>query len=183
MTLNTRIMTAEDLWRMPSDDLRHELVNGEIKTLAPAGFEHGAIGGEIHALLHRFAKSNKLGLVLNADTGFVLRRNPDTVRAPDVAFVKAERIAAGKLTTKFFDGAPDLAVEVVSPGDTVDELDEKIAEYLAPGCQLVWVVHPKSRSITVYRPNAQPTVLRESDQLDGQQTLPDFACSVAEIFA
>jgi Uma2 family endonuclease len=79
--------------------------------------------------------------VVGADTGFVLRRNPDTVRAPDVGFVKADRILGGKRTVKFFEGAPDLAIEVISPSDTVDDLEEKIAEYLSACCQMVWVVH------------------------------------------
>ena len=183
MTLDTRTMTADELWHMPSDDMRHELVNGELRTMAPAGFDHGAIGIELASLLHQYAKAQKLGRVLNADTGFVLRRNPDTVRAPDVAFVNAARIPPGKRTIKFFDGAPDLAVEVVSPSDTVDELDEKVSDYLTAGCQMVWVVHPKIKSVTIYRPAAQPMVLGDADSLDGQDVLPGFRCSVAEIFA
>jgi Uma2 family endonuclease len=183
MALDTRIMTAEELWRMPSDDLRHELVNGELKTMAPARFEHGAVGIKIAARILSAVEASELGVVVGADTGFVLRRNPDTVRAPDIAFVKAERIAGGRRTAKFFEGAPDLAVEIVSPGDTVDELEEKIADYLSAGCQMVWVVHPKTKSITIHRPTVQPVVLHEMDQLDGHQLLPGFRCAVAEIFA
>lgn len=183
MTVDARIMTAEELWRMPSDDLRHELVNGELKTMAPAGFGHGITRTELVSRLHQFVKSQKLGVVLNADTGFVLRRNPDTVRAPDVAFVKASRIPTGPHLAKFFEGPPDLAVEVVSPGDTVDELEEKVADYLAAGCQMVWVVHPKTASITVHRSASQPLVLRKGDQLDGLDVLPGFHCLIDEIFA
>ncbi len=183
MTLDTRTMTAEQLWQMPSDNMRHELVNGELRTMAPAGFDHGAIGGELHSRLHQHVKNQKLGVVLSADTGFILRRNPDTVRAPDVSFVSADRIPTGARSVKFFDGSPDLAVEVVSPSDTVDELDEKISDYLSAGCPMVWVVHPKTKSITIHRPSAQPIVLRETDHLDGLDVLPDFRCTVAEIFA
>jgi Uma2 family endonuclease len=183
MTLDTRTITAEQLWQMPSDDMRHELVNGELRTMAPAGFDHGAVGIKIAARLLSFVESRRLGVVVGADTGFILRRNPDTVRAPDVSFVGADRIPAGARSVKFFDGPPDLAVEVISPSDTVDELDEKIADYLSAGCPMVWVVHPKTKSITIHRPSAQPVVLRETDHLDGQDVLPDFRCTVAEIFA
>lgn len=167
---------------MPSDTMRHELVNGELKTISLAGFGHGITGTELAARLHQHVKSNKLGVVLNADTGFVLRRNPDTVRAPDVAFVKASRIPTGPQLAKFLEGPPDLAVEIVSPTDTVDALEEKVADYLAAGCLMVWVIHPKAKYITVHRPASQPLVLRESDHLDGQDVLPKFSCIVADLF-
>jgi Uma2 family endonuclease len=183
MTLITRTMTADDLWRMPSGDMRHELVNGELRTMAPAGFEHGVYGSKMYRRLVNYVEDHHLGFVVSSDTGFILRRDPDTVRAPDVAFVLASRVPAGRPTLKFFDGAPDLAVEVVSPSDTVDELEEKIGDYLNAGCQMVWVVHPKTKTITIHRPGAQPMVLREKDLLEGGDVLPGFTCSVAEIFA
>jgi Uma2 family endonuclease len=183
MTLITRTMTADELWRMPSGDMRHELVNGELRTMAPAGFGHGIIEVRIGARLSNFVEPRQLGFVVSADTGFVLRKNPDTVRAPDCAFVQASRVPPGQPTLKFFEGAPDLAVEVVSPSDTVEELEEKIADYLNAGCQMVWVIHPKTKTITIHRPGAQPMVLRENDFLDGHDILPGFRCSVAEIFA
>src|SRR5688500_6257676 len=130
MTVIPRHFTAEDLWAMPTVDGRRELVRGEVREMPPGGFDHGAIGMNIAVRLGAHVAQNRLGVVLGADTGFVLSRNPDTVRAPDVAFVAAARIPASGRTVRFWEGAPDVAIEVVSPGDTVEEVEEKVDHYL-----------------------------------------------------
>jgi Uma2 family endonuclease len=174
--------TAEELFRMPDDGFKHELVKGELRTMTPAGGKHGSLVIKLASLLLQHVETHTLGEVFGPDTGFKIADSPDTVRAPDVAFVRQERIPDGELTEKFWPGAPDLAVEVVSPTDTLYELDEKIEEYLASGVTLVWVVNPKKRTVTVYRPGTSPEVLGESDQLDGQPVLPAFQYPVAKLF-
>jgi Uma2 family endonuclease len=174
--------TAEELLRMPSDDYRYELVKGELRKMTPAGTRHGSIISRLLAALVQHVDAQALGEVFGPDSGFKIADSPDTVRAPDVAFVREERIPHGELTEKFWPGGPDLAVEVISPADTLYELDEKVEEYMTSGVALVWVVNPKKRTITVYRPGASPEVLGESDQLDGRPVLPAFQYPVAKVF-
>ncbi|HWA97431.1 MAG TPA: Uma2 family endonuclease [Pirellulales bacterium] len=175
-------MTADELFWRPDDNLRHELVKGEITTMTPAGFEHGEIIMELATRMRIHVKQRRLGSVLSSDTGFILSRDPDTVRAPDVSFVVASRIERIGSPKTFFPGAPDLAVEVVSPNDRVNELDEKVQEYLAAGSQEVWVINPKTRTATVYRNDGTVAVLTERDALNGGSLIPGFTCAVADIF-
>jgi len=184
MTTSERLMTADDLWDLPDDGKkRYELVRGELRTTAPAGFEHGEIGTEIVYHLKHFVRTKGLGTILGADTGFILGRNPDTVRSPDAAFVSRERLRSIGRTKKFFPGAPDLAVEVLSPSDTVYETEEKVNDWLAAGTRIVWVVNPKQRTITVHKAGPQIQVLTEKDQLSGEDVVPGFACAVGELFS
>ncbi len=181
MDLQTRLMTAAELERMPSN-AHIELVKGEIVKMTPAGHQHGEIALAIGSLLREFARKHKLGKTYGAETGFILSHNPDTVRAPDAAFVTAERAAKQKRREGFFDGAPDLAVEVVSPEDTAEEVDAKVLEYLQSGTQLVWIIHPKTQAITAYRSLDKVRVLTANDMLDGDDVLPGFSVTVKEIF-
>jgi Uma2 family endonuclease len=182
MTTTPQLLTAEDLWRMPNNQ-RRELVKGELRTMAPAGFEHGAVITNLAFLLTRHVKAERLGLVLGAETGFVVSRNPDTVRGADVAFVSTARLPQGPLPTSYFPGAPDLAVEVVSPGDTTVEVQHKVDDYLAGGTKMVWVVSPRHRTVTVHRPQTPSHLLGQADTLTGGDVVPGFSCSVSEIFA
>src|SRR6478672_3455296 len=125
MMVQTRINTADDLARLPDDGSRSELVRGEIRKMPPAGHEHGRITGALTGELGYYIRQRKLGLVFIAGTGFSLARDPDTVRAPDMAFVAAERAGAPTSPQGYWPGAPDLAVEVISPGDSYAEVDEK----------------------------------------------------------
>jgi Uma2 family endonuclease len=182
MSTATALLTAEDLWRLPPDGNRHELVKGELRTMPPAGFEHGVLGVNITLPLAQHVKANGLGVVVNSDTGFVIATNPDTVRAPDVGFVGQDRLPSGGLPAKYWRGAPDLAVEVVSPSDTVFGVDEKVEEWLNAGTSLVWVVNPRQRTVTVHRPGVTPVILTTSDSLDGLQVVPRFSMPVKDIF-
>jgi Uma2 family endonuclease len=175
-------MTAAELARLPSNGLRHELVRGELRTMAPAGGEHGAIGLNLAGPLHAHVKANQLGVVLAAETGFQITSDPDTVRAPDIAFVGRDRIPATGIPKSYWPGAPDLAVEVVSPSDTVYEVDDKVLDWLEAGTRLIWVVNPKQRTVTVYRSLTDVTILREADHLDGEGVVPGFRIPVREIF-
>lgn len=181
MVIQTHWVTAEEFERMPNNE-HTELVKGEILKMTPAGHEHGEIALAIGAPLREFVRKHKLGKTYGAETGFILSHNPDTVRAPDAAFVSAERAAKQKRREGFFDGAPDLAVEVVSPEDTAEEIDAKVLEYLEAGTKLVWVLHPKTRTITVYRSLDKVRVLTINDTLDGDDVLPGFAVPMKEIF-
>ena len=177
-----RPRTAEELFQMPSDDYRYELVKGELRKMTPAGSRHGSVITRLLSALVQHVDALTLGEVFGPDTGFKIAESPDTVRAPDIAFVSMERIPAGELTEKFWPGAPDLAVEVISPTDTLYDLDEKIEEYMASGVTLVWAINPKRRTVTVYRPGASPEMLGENNQLDGRPVLPAFQYPIAKLF-
>jgi Uma2 family endonuclease len=182
MNPTTTLLTADDLARLPADGTRRELVKGELRTMPPSGGEHGAVGINIAVPLGQHVKAHQLGVVLGAETGFAIARDPDTVRAPDVAFVRKDRIPTSGIPRSFWPGAPDLAVEVVSPGDTVFEVDEKVLEWLEAGTAQVWVINPRRRTVNVYRSPTDVTILSETDALDGGSLLPGFGCSVRDLF-
>jgi len=183
MAVNERLMTADELMRLPDDGQRHELVRGELRTMPPGGWEHGCEGAEITASLVPHVRRRGLGRVAAGDTGFWLTRSPDTVRAPDVAFVRRERLPSGEARRSYFSGAPDLAVEVISPNDLYTEVDEKVAEWLEHGCQMVLVVNPRRRTVAVHRPGQPVRVLGEDEALDGEDVVPGWTLAVREIFA
>lgn len=177
------LLTAEDFWQLPNDGQKHELVAGELTQRPPSGFLHGTIAMDLGGIIREHVKKHDLGVVCAAETGFKLRHNPDTVRAPDVAFVSKGRILAHGKPEKFWEGAPDLAVEVVSPNDRFDDVVEKVQEYLAAGARLVWVALPRSKSLMVYHPNGDIKILHENDELQGEDVLPGFVCRIKQIFA
>ena len=175
-------MTADDLLARPDDGNRRELSLGRLISEPPAGFQHGDIGARILVLLASHVRTGSLGRVVGADTGFVLGRAPDTVRAPDVAFVCAERLKSLGQVKEFFPGAPDLAVEVLSPSERAGTIHAKVADYLAAGTRLVWVVDPEGKAVTVYRSLLSPRSVSGAQLLDGEEVLPGFAVTVSEIF-
>ena len=136
----------------------------------------------ISAALYYFVRHHKLGKVYAAGTGFILFLEPDTVRAPDAAFVSNERAAGQKRREGFFEGAPDLAVEVISPDDTEEEVAAKVLDYLEAGTRLVWVIRPRTRTVTAYRSRADIHLLTGEDRLDGGNILPGFSIRLEEIF-
>lgn len=179
----SRPMTADELLAMPDDGHRYELVKGELIQMAPTGYEHGVRTAELTTALHSFIKAHKLGVVCAAETGFLVSQDPDTVRAPDIAFIARERVENAGAVKSFWIGPPDLAVEVISPGDTVRHVEEKVAEWLEAGARIVWVVSPKLHTVTVYRSLIDIVTLTEKDNLDGGDVVPGFQIKVAEIFA
>jgi Uma2 family endonuclease len=174
-------MTAEELLELPDDGLRHELVEGELRTMTPAGAEHGLVALRIGARILEHVDEHGLGAAYAAETGFVLRRGPDTVRAPDAAFVASERLAAAR-GPGFAELAPDLVVEVVSPSDRASEVSSKTAMWLDAGVRVVWVVDPQARLAAVHHPGGVVTVLREDGVLDGEDVLPGFRLPLATLF-
>ena len=182
MATTDKLMTADELWRLPADGQRHELVAGELRTMAPSGSEHGWIVVRVTIPLGQHVEAHKLGLVYGAETGFLLARQPDTVRAADVAFVRRDRVLAAGDVKGYWPGAPDLAVEVVSPSDLYTEVAEKVAEWLAHGTRLVLVVNPRRRTVAVHRPAQPARVLAESDVLDGEEVVLGWTLRVRDIF-
>jgi Uma2 family endonuclease len=182
MSTATQLMTAEELFRMGSKSSGYELVKGELKKMSPTGGEYGAVVVNLTVPLGYHVKANKLGVVFGAKTGFKLAINPDTVRAPDIAFVRRERIPPEGRPKSYWIGAPDLAVEVLSPGDAAQEVEEKVHEYLESGASMVWVVNPRHQTVAVYRSLTNIKILTVADTLEGQEVIPGFRCSVAEVF-
>lgn len=176
-------MTAEELRGLPGDGWRYALVGGELQRMTPAGFDHGAVVMNVAVPLAQHVWSRRLGVVCGAETGFVLARRPDTVLAPDAAFVRGERVPASGRPAAFWEGAPDLAVEVTSPGDTRLEVAEKVASWLAAGTRVVWVADPRRRTVTIHEPGAAPRRLADPDVLDGAPLFPAFRLPVADVFA
>ena len=176
------LLSAEEYYRLPEEPgWRDELVEGSVVREPLPTFGHGNASARIAHFLLEWVGPRKLGEVVG-ECGFVVRREPDTVRGPDAAFVSAERLAAWSGDGPFFEGAPDLAVEVLSPSNTREEIDRKVREYLAAGARLVWVVDPASRSATVHRPGGAPRRLGPDDTLDGGEVLPRFTLPVSRIF-
>ncbi|MDQ2854693.1 MAG: Uma2 family endonuclease [Acidobacteriota bacterium] len=181
-TTITKPTTADELFAMPDDGFRYELVEGELIRMAPAGAEHGKVTVKITVPLFTHVAANDLGTVYAAETGFKLHSDPDTVRAPDVAFVSKARGELAGSISGYWVGAPDLAIEVVSPGDTVREVEEKVREWLEAGARMVLVVSPRLRTIMVYRSLTDIVVLTEKDTLDGDDVVPGFRLAVVDVF-
>jgi len=182
-TTETKLMTAEELLALPRGTFRYELVEGELRQMSPTGYKHGAVTARLTGALIHYVEENDLGEICAAETGFLLKTNPDTVRAPDIAFIRKERVEEVSNTKSYGHGAPDLAVEVVSPGDMVSEVEEKVQEWLEAGTSLVWVVSPKLRTVTVYRSLTEIKTFTEKDTLDGGEIVPGFQYHVAKLFA
>lgn len=176
------LMTAEQLWELPDDGMRHELVRGELRTMTPAGYRHGRIAARIVGRIDAHVSQHDLGDVLSSETGFTLERGPDTVRAPDAAFVRADRVPSPDADKGFAELAPDLVVEVVSPGDRWTEVTEKAFMWLDAGVRLVWIVDPAKRFAVVHRPEGA-TRLHGDDELDGEDVLPGFRLALHDLFA
>jgi Uma2 family endonuclease len=175
------LMTAEDLYALPDDDQDYELVEGRLVVSEPPGFGHGEIALHIGAMLLGFVRPRGLGAVV-VESGYVLARRPDTVRGPDVSFVRADRRPAREVAHRYYEGAPDLAVEILSPDDRATEVARKVAGYLRAGTQAVWVVDPEDRTVVVHTPDGLARMHGPDATLDGGAALPGFACVVAELF-
>ena len=177
-----RAVTAEELFALPDDDCRRELVDGVIVTMTPTGAAHGVVTARIGHLLHEYVSRRGLGVCCGAETGFILRRNPDVVRTPDAAFVAARRIPDTGVPTSYWPFAPDLAVEVVSPSERHADVQTKVAEYFAAGARAVWVLDPASRTVHAHGSSDSAQVLGVDDTLTGGDLLPGFRCAVRRLF-
>jgi len=183
MAITSRRMTAEELLALPDDGMRHQLLAGELRTMAPNGRRHGRIGADLATALNQYVKAHRLGEVWGAETGCLLARNPDTLRAADVSFVRRARLGAQLDDQGYWPGAPDLVVEVLSPSDRRGEVAEKVATWLRHGAQMVVVVDARGGTVAVRRPNAPARTLTEADTLHGEDVIPGWSLAVREIFA
>ena len=183
MTIVEHIATAADLERLPDDGFRYELVRGEVHKMTPAGNEHGKIAMSVAWRLAQHVENHGLGAVYAAETGFRLASDPDTVRAPDAAFVCQARLDEVGAVVGYWPGAPDLVVEVVSPGDRYGEVADKVAAWLAAGTQMVVVVEPRQRTVAVHRADGAIRTLGEGDVLEGGEVVPGWEVPVAALFA
>lgn len=187
MTTDAKLLSAEDFVLLPGppEGGRMELVNGEVVTMPPAGGEHGRRSATIAASLLRFIREHVLGDV-GVEVGYLLRRDPDILRAPDASFLRADRLEGGRFPASYVVGAPTLAVEVVSPGDTADEVNAKVTEYLEAGAERVWVVQPNVRRVIVHWPNGDAHTYGPGDVLTSREAafpLDGFELPIDEIFA
>lgn len=178
----TDLITADELLQMKDDGFRYELSRGELIKMSPAGHHHGRIALNFTTPLDQFVRANQLGAVYAAETGFKLAEDPDVVRAPDAAFIRRERVEEMGQTEGFWPGAPDLAAEVVSPGDTYAEVQDKIADWLDAGTRLVVVVNPRTQTVDLYRSRSDIRILTIDDVLDGGEVVPNWTLPVRDIF-
>ena len=178
--LPAALMTAEDLLHLNVPNKRTELVKGVLVVREPAGGRHGRVAMELGRLLANHVHARGLGRVYAAETGFTLFRAPDTVRAPDVAFTGSERLLEPE-PVGFPEQAPDLAIEVLSPGDRPGEVLAKVADWLSAGARLVWVVDPERRLARAYREDGTETLVTADEALDGEDVVPGFSCQQSAV--
>jgi len=180
--LEQKIWTDEAFMALPDDGSRYEIVNGVLVNMGNSGIEHGYIASILNILVGGYVLSHKLGIICDSSTAFKMKAG--NKRAPDLSFVSKTRLQGIKRLPKgFFEGAPDLAVEVISPSNTFEELHDKIVEYFENGCRLVWVIHPDEQSVMVYYHPRPDRLLKITDILDGEEVIPGFTLPVADLFA
>ena len=178
----TRPLTAEDLMRLSSQGVRGELIRGVLYETMPNGRQHGRALANLTNSMVSFVRPRRLGSVEVGDVGVRLERNPDTVRAPDIAFFSPEKAPPDDIASGYAEVVPDLVVEIISPNDTPREVREKAEMWLAFGVGLAWVVNPDTRTIDVHRRGHPILTLTDQDALDGLDILPGFTCPVSDIF-
>ncbi|MEO0409545.1 MAG: Uma2 family endonuclease [Cyanobacteria bacterium P01_A01_bin.135] len=180
-SIETKAWSDEEFAALSRDGHRYELVNGEPVDMGNSGMAHGYIACLLVALLTTFVKQNRLGAVCDSSTAFTLANG--NKRSPDVSFVSRDRLKGLKRPPRgFFEGSPDLAVEILSPSNTVEEIHDKIVEYFENGTRLVWVIHPDERYVLVYHSPEPDRLMRSQDVLDGEVVVPGFSMPVAELF-
>jgi Uma2 family endonuclease len=175
------LVTADEFARIPDDDHHYELVAGRVVRMSPPGSRHAVLATRMAMLLGQHTEAHHLGAVMTPG-GFKIAMDPDTVREPDVAFVRQDRIPAGGVPDGFWPGPPDLAIEITSPSDRPSEVQAKVADYLTRGVRLVWVLNPNAKTVTIHAPRSSPVTLGVDETLDAGDVLPAFACAVRRIF-
>lgn len=176
------LMTAEEFLQLGSRSAKHELIRGKLTASPLNDFQTGAMIMDLAIRIEAKVRTTELGFVVMS-VGFVLGRNPDTVRAPAIAFISKATLAKTKDKTKYIDGAPELAIEVLSPSDSVQAIEEKAEAFLDAGAKLVWVVNPRSRRVWVYQPRRKPIAMEGDDMLEAEGVIPGFRIPVRDIFA
>jgi len=177
-----KIWTDEEFMALPDDGHHYEIINGELIDMGNSGALHGYVCSLALAALAGYILPKKLGVILDSSTAFKMKNG--NKRSPDIAFFAKERLQGmAVLPSGYLEGAPDLAVEVLSPGNTVEEIEDKLTEYFENGSRLVWVIHPTQHYVLVYRSAQEPDrLLKEKDSLDGEEVIPGFTLAIADLF-
>jgi len=176
-------ITADELLRLPDDGKRHELVAGELQTMPPRGWRDAEIASNLLGWLGAHVDEHELGAVVPGGTGFLLSEDPDTVRSPAVAFVSKEQLKANQPEPDgYWPGAPDLAVELVSPDDLNCSVNDRVLAWLAAGAKMVWLVDPELQAVSIYRSPSQVKVIAGGGMLEVEDVVPGFRCPLGEIF-
>lgn len=180
-TTQAKRMTAEEflLAPDPDDGSRLELVEGEVYVMAPPGGMHGVSCNKVGRHIGNFVAENLLGVVTSNDTGFITRRDPDSVRGPDIAYWSKQRLPV--VPVGYIEVAPDLAVEVMSPSNTSKQIRAKVIEYFEKGVRMVWVIAPEDRTLTIYRTADEGRVFHENAVVSGDEILAGFSCRVSDL--
>jgi Uma2 family endonuclease len=183
MATQEKLFTVDDLWELSHDGSarRRELVKGTLIEMAPAGGLHGIIAMRLGRYLSAYVDEHDLGYVTAAETGYILTENPLTVRAPDVGFIAKSRMPS-PIPPRYIPLAPDLVVEVVSPGDTAKEIQDKALDYLRAGTSLIWVVYPESQTANSFSPTGTMQLIEGEGTLDGGEVLPGFRLALHDVF-
>ena len=181
-TIANKSLTADDLLRLYSEGIRGELIQGEFHPTMSAGVTHGKVVINVAGELRSFIRPRRLGSLMGSDTGILLERDPDTVREPDIAYISADRMPIGAEIPGYSEVVPDLVVEVASPSDTPQQVEEKARMWLNYGVRLAWTMHPTTRTVNVYPEDGQRFTLTEDDLLDGGDVLSGFTWEVSDIF-
>ena len=182
MTRQRTLMSADDFFRLYSHrDGRHELVDGQVVEMAPVNEEHGDIAFNISGAFFVYSRQSGIGRG-GVETGYRVRQNPDTVRGPDVSFNLHSRESGEGPSIGFVSGAPDIAIEVISPSNTTADMEQKIQEYISAGSQRVWTVYPSTRSVTVHRADGTTVAYTGDDVISDEELLPDFSLPLSDIF-
>ena len=177
-----RLLTADEFWQLPETETHRELVRGEVVETMPPGGRHGAIAVVLAMLLRLWVERTGGGYV-GVEAGYVVGREPDSVRGPDVSYVRADRIPAGGVPEGFWHLAPDLAVEIVSPSETAEEVREKVRDFLVAGTPLVWTIYPRTREVVVHSADGLTRTYGADDVIEHADVLPGFVCRVGDLFA
>jgi Uma2 family endonuclease len=181
-TTQPKLTTADELWAVGDDECRYDLIEGELYRMSPASPKHGAVVQRFSTSLGIYLRANPIGEAYGAESGFRLARDPDTVLAPDAAFVRTEKIPPDDQQDGFWDVVPDLVVEVISPSDTVRYLVDKVAAYLEAGVSVVLTIDPKRFTVSAHTQDGIARTLQVGDVLELPDILPGFAVPVSEIF-
>lgn len=181
MAIERKLMTAAELFMMPDDGMEHELIRGELRTMPPPGPRHEEIAAEILFRIGGHVRAHELGRVYGGP-GFIVEHDPDTVRAPDFVFIAAGRLPEGPSPERYTDLIPDLIAEVVSPGDSAADVNEKMLLWLAAGVRVGLALYPRTRSVYVYRSPSDARLLGPDDVLDVADVIPGFSCRVSDFF-
>lgn len=179
--IKTKVWTDEEFMALPDDGDRYEVIDGELVNLGNSGMEHGNIGIFLGGLIEIFVRQHNLGVTCDSSTAFKMKFG--NKRSPDISFVNKERLTGLKRLPKgFFDGVPDLVVEIISSGNTFEEIHTKIEEFFEIGTRLLWVIHPDERYVLVYHCPQPDLLIRGDDVLDGEDVILNFKVPVSELF-